>query len=312
MRAALLLALLACHRESAETKPAPAAAPEVNVPSLPDERGTLPVDPGKTITITAASVTVEGVGTFERAKLEDIRTRLPKDDGPPAALHFAVDRTLTLGDFADVYERGLGPAGSGLIDLIVVAPQQRRMVYVERPRAINSSGESSMVVLSANGLAFGDKLVTLDELRAEIAKSPPDIIRLVVEPDVTMQRIAETVAAAGGRAALAPAPVAPKPMPAPPATHVQPTTSAGVPSYDPPEAWTLCAHDEECTVTGAQCGNHSFPINKQHASDAEAAVAKLCKGHPDVVLISVMPRPRCTKGHCEDANRPRSGGLNLP
>jgi hypothetical protein len=75
----------------------------------------------------------------------------------------------------------------------------------------------------------------------------------------------------------------------------------GIPSYHPPEAWTRCASDDECIVTGTLCGNESFPINKQHAAEAKAEVAKLCKRYPQMGLLGLMPKPRCKDGHCIDA-----------
>lgn len=323
MRVALLLALFACHRESMErppepSKPSAAAGPSVELPVLPDDRGTLPADRGMTVTITATRVSIEDVGDFDPAKPDEIRERMRSVhvDGPTL---LAIDRAVTMRTLGVLYDRVLH-SELGELELVVTAAKQTRVVIIDNEH-VSPSVENptyGVVTLGAT-LFFNGEAVTLDELRARVAKSPPDRVFVMPEPDVTVQRIAEAIAAAGGHATLGGARLQPKrplspptppavstpPAKAPPAKAPSPVTST--PSYAPPEPWTRCEQDDECTVTGAQCGNHSFAINRQHAAEAQAEVARLCKGHDNVLTISAMPQPRCKDRRCVDAYKAGSG-----
>ena len=317
VRVALLLALFACHRDAGEQP----AKPGIELPSLPDERGTLPLDPGRTITITAMRLNIEGVGDFDVAKPDEIRERLRSAQLPPGSMHLEIDRSLAMGKLGEIYDRVLHSGPFGELELVVTTPKQARMVIIDHAKALASSEAAKLAVVTIGPKLFLDGVaVTLDELRTQIAKSPPDRVFLVAEPDVTIQRTAEAIAAAGGHVMLANGllPERPEPLPMKPAKPAvstphptAPSPVAGIPSYDPPEAWTRCEHDDDCVVTGSQCGNHSFAIHKQHVAEADAEVGRLCKGHEDVVTISAAAQPRCKDRHCVDAYK-ASSGLQLP
>lgn len=214
MHRALLVLACACHGTSSAPPPAPADKPAatpklavgVDLPVLADDHGTVPADPGATVTISAKTVVLDDGSSFPLDQLEAAHLRQP--DYGPVTVRAAVARTTTVHTFdaifAEVIDRDF--------ELLVRTPSQVRAVRIERWKAMESDTMQTLAVVSVgdtirlNGAAAGP---------TELAAIHADRVVIVPEPSVTMQRLAEVIAMTGGRATLGAASLPAAPVPAP-------------------------------------------------------------------------------------------------
>lgn len=174
----------------------------IDVPLLADARGTVSLEEGPTIAITPARVTIESVGSFDIARLDEMRAHVPALDGP-SVTRFAVDRNVTFRTLRDVMGE-FAQLGVHHSNLVVTTPDEARAVVLALPKAQASTGATqSMAAINLGAmLRFNGEQVTFDGLRSRIASSKPDQIFVIPEPDVTVQRLAEALAITGDRTYL--------------------------------------------------------------------------------------------------------------
>jgi hypothetical protein len=93
--------------------------------------------------------------------------------------------------------------GAHDFEILVAVANERRMLLIERSRAIAGGGTLSVAVIKAGQIiTFGGEPITLEALPAKLSREPPDRVIVLPDPDITMQRLAEVIAACGGRVLL--------------------------------------------------------------------------------------------------------------
>jgi hypothetical protein len=177
-----LLFALSCHRPDPQPR---AQELHVDVPRLAAIDGTLALDPDPIVDVTALPAQLVTVPVI------------------------AIDRhQLALQALADLRTRG-----AARLRLVVLAADSRRMIEIEAPRALNSGDSTTIAVLhiGSSALAVNETPTAPAELRTRIGKV--DGIATEIDPDVTVQRLAEIVALLGGDLVMVPPPALPRRAP---------------------------------------------------------------------------------------------------
>jgi hypothetical protein len=196
--ASLALIVAACHGREAE----PRATPTPSAPAGSGLDGDAPRGLGVEVPRLANDAVTLPPGTDPIVAIRDM-----------AGIHhfevvpmFAIERGLP----ALAVLNALRTHGAGDIRLVVIAGGVQRQVEIEAPAATTGELTSMPLLhvapqsLTVNGLSAAP-----NELRAKLASA--EGVMLELDPDVTMQRLAEVVSGAGGRLVLMPVQRAPLP-----------------------------------------------------------------------------------------------------
>lgn len=90
-------------------------------------------------------------------------------------------------------------AGVSDLGLLVSAGIDRRMLVIEGRLPAPPEPNLSMAVITAGAiLTFGGEPLTLEALPAALARAAPGRVVILPDRDITMQRLAEVIAASGG------------------------------------------------------------------------------------------------------------------
>jgi hypothetical protein len=194
VRAVLAIVLCACT--SGEPTHAPeiavhSEAPrrELDVPALASAVGTMDPTPGAPIiTLTGAP----GEVAAQRAAIPEL--------GPALV---AIGPKVTFRAVAPSLD-ALVAMGKRDIGVFVTVANVRRMLVIESPRAMPSQAQLDSVALISAGtsLELGGAPIDLDAIPATLKRLAPGRIVVDPSPDVTMQRLAEVIAACGGLVTL--------------------------------------------------------------------------------------------------------------
>jgi hypothetical protein len=93
--------------------------------------------------------------------------------------------------------------GAHDFEMLVSVANERRMLLIERSRAIAGGDLPSVAVITAGKIiTFGGAPIAFEELAPRLSRESPGRIVVLPEPDITMQRLAEVIAASGGHVLL--------------------------------------------------------------------------------------------------------------
>jgi biopolymer transport protein ExbD len=174
----------------------------IDVPALHDRTGTFEVEHKPILAITATRVVLEGVGPIDPTNRDASRTGA-------GSVVVAADRTLA---WATLQQRldELRSAGFAIEQLLTTAPAQPRAVEIV-PSVAPDVGDEAIVTVSLGATTtVNGEAVTTAALPAALARHPRARVVIVPQPDVTVQQLAEAIAAAGGRSSIMAVPHSPK------------------------------------------------------------------------------------------------------
>lgn len=192
VRTAFIIALL-CACTGSEPTRAPDVAvhevaprPKLDVPALASATGTMdPVAGATTITLTGAPNEVAA----QRAAIPE--------RGPALV---AIGRNVALHTVLPSLD-ALHRAGVSDLGLLVTVANERRMLVIEGRIPSSADPNGSVAVVSAGAVVtFAGEPIKLEALAATLARAAPSRVVIVPDPDITMQRLADVIAASGGHA----------------------------------------------------------------------------------------------------------------
>jgi biopolymer transport protein ExbD len=158
--------------------------PKLDVPALASTTGTMDPVAGAAITLTGAPDEVAA----QRAAIPE--------RGPALV---AIGRNVAFHAVVPSLD-GLRRAGVSDLGLLVTVANERRMLVIEGRLPSSADPSASMAVVSAGaGLTFDGEPISLEALPAAISRAAPSRVVVVPDRDITMQRLAEVIAANCGR-----------------------------------------------------------------------------------------------------------------
>lgn len=198
----------ASHEHVAECHPLVAlAGPRglhgVDVPRLAAAGGTVASRRALIVGITASEIAIEGRAPLPTADLSRFGAELAAARPDQGAIMLVAEHGLTASALASLLDTARTATSVHEFRIVVTAPEDPRTVVIELPASRDAAQVQAIAAIHAgtDAVELNGTPVALDQLASAVAAVHPDVVLVTPDDDVTLQRLAEIVAAAGGRVA---------------------------------------------------------------------------------------------------------------